>query len=91
MHLGELGIIDILLVPVDGSYTIAQAAMKQVIEQIRPAVVIPMHFFGTASLDRFLALMGEDWEVVTIAGSSLAFSRITLPQRRVVVLQPERW
>lgn len=91
MHLGELGVIDILLVPVDGSYTLAQAAMKEVIEQIRPSVVIPMHYFGTASLDRFLALMGEDWDVVTFAGSSLAYSRITLPQRQVAVLQPGRW
>lgn len=91
MHLGELGVIDILFVPVDGSYTIAQASMKQVIEQIRPSVVIPMHFFGTASLDRFLALMGEDWDVLTVGGSSLAYSRMTLPQRQVAVLQPERW
>ncbi|MEZ5863960.1 MAG: MBL fold metallo-hydrolase [Geminicoccaceae bacterium] len=44
MHLGELGVIDILLVPVDGSYTIAQASMKEVIERDPAGGGDPMHF-----------------------------------------------
>src|SRR3546814_3154722 len=40
-HLAVLGVIDVLLVPVDGSYTLAQDMMMEVIRQIRPAVVIP--------------------------------------------------
>lgn len=39
-----LGKIDILLLPVGGTYTIDAEQAKQVLEQINPAIVIPMHF-----------------------------------------------
>src|SRR3546814_6878426 len=55
-HLAFLGVIDVLLVPGDGSYTLAQDMMMEVIRQIRPSVVIPMHSFGATTLDRFLAM-----------------------------------
>jgi L-ascorbate metabolism protein UlaG (beta-lactamase superfamily) len=90
-HLGELGLIDILLVPIDGTYTIAQGQMKQVIEQIGPAVVIPMHYFGEASLNRFLDLMGPDWTVARGMEGSVAYDRLSLPLREVHVLQPARF
>ena len=90
MHLGELGLIDILLVPVDGGYTIGQELMRQVIEQIGPAVVIPMHYFGRASLDRFLAMMSDDWTIAETEVASVAYDRLTLPQRQIQVLQPTR-
>ena len=90
VHLGELGLIDILLVPIDGSFTIGQAQMREVIEQIGPAVVIPMHYFGRASLERFLDMMAADWAIEVASGPSVAYDRLQLPQRRVQVLQPVR-
>ena len=90
-HLGELGLIDILLVPIDGSYTIAQAQMTQVIEQVGPAVVIPMHYFGNASLNRFLDLMASDWTIRQDLVGSVAYDRLSLPLREVHVLQPARF
>ena len=90
MHLGELGLIDILLVPVDGSFTIGQPLMRRVIDQIGPSVVIPMHYFGRASLDRFLDLMSDEWTIAVAEGSSVAYDRLTLPHRQVQVLQPVR-
>jgi L-ascorbate metabolism protein UlaG (beta-lactamase superfamily) len=90
-HLGELGLIDILFVPIDGRYTIGQGLMRQVIEQIGPSVVIPMHYFGRRSLDRFLGLMSDDWTIAEAEGASVAYDRLSLPQRQVQVLQPARW
>ena len=52
-HLEELGLIDVLLVPVDGTYTLSQEDMLQVIEQIGAPVVIPMHYFGAWTLARY--------------------------------------
>lgn len=43
-QLEELGNIDILLLPVGGTYTIDAQQAKQVLEQISPGIVIPMHF-----------------------------------------------
>lgn len=91
MHLGELGIIDILMVPIDGGMTMAQELMREVIAQIRPSVVLPMHYFGTASLNRFLDLMGENWQVVIDEGSTAHFDRLSLPTQQVRVLQPVRY
>jgi len=91
LHLGEIGIIDILMVPIDGSYTIGQELMKQVIDQIGPAVVIPMHYFGPASLQRFLDLMATDHEIVRAGSETVYYDRLSLPLRRVEVLEPVRY
>ena len=85
-HLGELGIIDVLLVPVDGMWTMPQATAIEVIDQLRPSVVIPMHYFGRHVLDRFLDGMGEAWSVRWLQEPSWAFSRLDLPFREIVVM-----
>ncbi|MGE0718900.1 MAG: MBL fold metallo-hydrolase, partial [Alphaproteobacteria bacterium] len=43
-HLRELGPIDVLLAPVDGSWTTSQEDILTIIGQIKPRLVIPMHF-----------------------------------------------
>jgi L-ascorbate metabolism protein UlaG (beta-lactamase superfamily) len=85
-HLGELGMIDILLVPVDGSYTIAQELMLEVLDQIAAPLIIPMHFFSEYTLARFLNLVEGRYEVVIGETSSVTLSRMTLPYRKVLVL-----
>jgi L-ascorbate metabolism protein UlaG (beta-lactamase superfamily) len=40
-----IGHIDILLQTIGGVYTIGPEGAKQVIEQLKPKVVIPMHFW----------------------------------------------
>jgi len=86
VHLGELGMIDVLLTPVDGSFTMAQELMVEVIRQIQPAVVIPMHYFGPSTLSRFIDLIGEGYEVEIAEEPTVILSRHTLPYRKVLVL-----
>jgi L-ascorbate metabolism protein UlaG (beta-lactamase superfamily) len=86
-HLKQLGRIDVALVPVDGSYTLDLDGMMEVLGAMSPRVVVPMHFFGPATLDRFLARASERFEVTRSGSPSLVLSRETLPARpRVVVL-----
>ncbi len=85
-HLGLLGAIDVVLAPVDGAYTMAQPLMAEAIEAIRPSLVIPMHYFGTATLARFLDLMRERWDIRTSDMPTVVLSRATLPHRQVLVL-----
>lgn len=85
-QLAELGQIDVLMVPIDGAYTMSQMEMVEVIEQIRPAVVIPMHYFGSTVLDRFLTLVEDRWEIVVSEAPDVALAAETLPRRRVLVL-----
>lgn len=86
VHLGELGMIDVLLVPVDGSFTMAQELMVEVIEQIRPPVIVPMHYFSAHTLARFLDLIRDRYDVEIREEPTLVLTRATLPYRRVVVL-----
>jgi len=61
----EFGRVDILLVPVGGHYTIDASAALEVIHQLKPETIVPMHFkteTGGASLapvERFLESAGE--------------------------------
>lgn len=86
VHLAELGIIDVLMVPVDGSFTIAQELMLQVIEQIGAPLLIPMHYFSQQRLARFLDLVSERYEAVFSDTPTVTLSRLTLPYRKVLVL-----
>ncbi len=85
-HLGELGVIDVLLVPVDGRWTLSHASAAAVVEQVRPAVVVPMHYFGRAVLDAFLAELPAEWTVVEHASPTITLARASLPWREVWVL-----
>jgi len=85
-NLASLGSIDVLLVPVDGAYTMAQEYMVKVIQQIRPAVIIPMHYFNDTTLGRFLALMKDSYEVVVSDTPTVTFTRLNLPHRRILIL-----
>jgi L-ascorbate metabolism protein UlaG (beta-lactamase superfamily) len=89
--LGALGLIDVLLVPVDGSVTMSQELMVDVIAQISPSVVIPMHYFGQYSLARFLGLISDRYETIVAESSTIVLSRLNLPYRKVVVMPPGQY
>lgn len=66
--LQALGKIDILMIPVGGIYTVNAAAAKAVCEQLKPTVIIPMHYRcgkvglqNIAPVDDFLKLFDGDF------------------------------
>ncbi|MFO0986981.1 MAG: MBL fold metallo-hydrolase [Alphaproteobacteria bacterium] len=86
-HLKRLGPIDIVLIAVDGAVTISQEGAATVIDQIKPKVVIPMHYWGYGSLDRFIALFAKNYPVKRAESRSAVFSRATLPDKQLLVLE----
>jgi len=56
-HLEALGRIDVLMVPIDGSFTMGVPFMADVVKQIDPRIVLPMHYWGRYQLDRFMGLI----------------------------------
>ena len=54
-HLKKLGRIDVVLVPVDGGYTLDTEGMMEVLKTIGAPLILPMHYFNPTTLDRFLA------------------------------------
>jgi len=89
----ELGDVDILLIPVGGYYTIDAKVATQVCDQLKPKVVIPMHFktdkcgFPIAGVDEFL----KGKEVVkNLDTSEVEFKQKELPSTtQIIVLQPD--
>ncbi|MBX3512355.1 MAG: MBL fold metallo-hydrolase [Xanthobacteraceae bacterium] len=89
-HLDALGRIDVVLVPVDGSYTLNTDGMAEVLKQIDAPVAIPMHIFGEHTLARFLDKMGSLYEIKREMEASISLSRATLPQKRTMIVLPGR-
>jgi L-ascorbate metabolism protein UlaG (beta-lactamase superfamily) len=86
VHLGELGYIDVLLVPADGAYTMAQELMAEVVRQIGPTLVIPMHYFSPHTVARFLTLIEDSYQPVFSDSPTVTLSSLRLPYRKVLVL-----
>ncbi len=86
-HLSDLGVIDVLLAPADGAYTLSHDLLITVIGQIRPKVIIPMHYFGTYSLTRFLTKVEEAGFTIDIRDeAALTISRLNMPFDTLIVL-----
>ena len=81
----NIGRADVVMVPVDGGYTMTQDAMIEVLGRLRARVVIPMHWFSERSLQDFLAKMAESWVIDDRQGPGLDVSLASLPARPTVV------
>jgi Beta-lactamase superfamily domain len=84
-----IGRLDVVMVPVDGGYTMRLEDMAGVVRRLRSSVVIPMHWFSQASLEAFLAEMSDGFSVVETGGAQIALSLGDLPsQPTLLVLEP---
>jgi len=89
MQYASLGRLDVVMAPVDGGMTLDLPTMIAVLTRLKSSVVIPMHWFGEYSLDRFLMGIAEEFEVRRPGTSSLEVSLRSLPPRpTVMVLEP---
>lgn len=89
--LGALGRIDIVLAPVDGSYTLDVDGMVEVLKALESPVVIPMHFFNPGTLERFLAKLADSrYTIARQPTATVVFSRETLPTTPTVMVLPGR-
>lgn len=87
-HMAALGQIDVLLPMVDGAYSLSQNDIIEVIDQIKPQLIIPIHYFGPGQLDRFLARMNDRFPVRRNEDSRIALSRATLPKQTEIWILP---
>ena len=87
--LGWIGQLDVVMVPVDGTYTLAQSDMIAVLEVLKARLILPMHYFTAANLQRFLdGLAAEDFDVVLSDTPEITVSVATLPDRPTVMVLP---
>jgi L-ascorbate metabolism protein UlaG (beta-lactamase superfamily) len=85
----RIGRLDVVMVPVDGGYTMPVADMAQVVRRLRSSIVLPMHWFDGSSLETFVADMSGEFAVVRVDPPDIEVSRATLPARpTIMVVQP---
>lgn len=85
-----IGKVDVLLVPIDGNYTLDGEGMFEVLEALKAPIMIPMHVFGTWTLERFLARAETRWAVERRDTPVLRLARADLPSSPKVVVLPGR-
>lgn len=87
----RLGQIDIVFAAIDNSSTLRLESLIQVLNDIRPALIIPMHFHFHGALPAFMRrASSEGYEVQQATSRNFIVSRASLPGSTTVhVMQPE--
>ena len=98
-QIAALGKVDVLLVPVGGHYTIDAGQSVQVVDDLKPQIVIPMHYRTEASaqrmsvlapIDTFLQTIPSAWVVARSQENSITIPKSELQKKdapiRVIVL-----
>jgi len=86
-HLAELG-ATVVMVPIDGVWTLNQEEMIEVLQQIKPKIVIPMHIFSRATLEKFLTRIGDLYTVRHAPSSAIRLARSQLPEKPELIVVP---
>lgn len=101
VHLGDIGFVDpavierirgcdVLLVPVGGTYTVDAVAAKRIVDEVKPAIVVPMHYktaehtLDIAGPEAFLELFAPD--AVSSCGDTLTLVDKPAAGPKVVLL-----
>jgi L-ascorbate metabolism protein UlaG (beta-lactamase superfamily) len=84
-HFAAIGRIDILMVPIDGTYTMSLDGISEITRRLRASVVLPMHRFETP-LEDFMQRIGKQFEIDRRGERSLRISRETLPATPTVII-----
>jgi L-ascorbate metabolism protein UlaG (beta-lactamase superfamily) len=84
-HFAAIGRLDIVMVPIDGTYTMSLDGISDITRRLHAAVVLPMHRFATP-LQEFMERIGKDFEIDRRSERSLRISRETLPTAPTVII-----
>lgn len=103
-HLGDIGHmpsekdktklaqVDILMIPVGGVYTIGHLEAWSLVSELKPKIVIPMHYWIPGALtplnplDRFLNVIKT--QRIRLETRELVISKDRLPQKTTVAIYP---
>jgi L-ascorbate metabolism protein UlaG (beta-lactamase superfamily) len=85
-HVKAVGEVDVLMAAVDGSMTLDHDGIVEVIGQLKPKLLIPMHFITSGSLMRFLDRMGGRYPVEQKGDVSIVISRANLPTTTAIMV-----
>ncbi len=88
-QVAQIGATDILLIPVGGVYTIDAKVASDIVSQLEPKIIIPMHYkieglkFELEGVDNFLKEMGAE---AAVPQPKLSINKDKLPEEPQVIL-----
>ena len=87
VQLEEINQVDILFIPVGGYYTLNHIQADQVIEQLKPKIVLPMHYKTDAikwSIDPLSFFLEKKQNIKIIGENSFEIDSISLPEKTTI-------
>jgi L-ascorbate metabolism protein UlaG (beta-lactamase superfamily) len=84
-HFAAIGRLDIVMVPIDGTYTMSLDGISDITRRLRASVVLPMHRFMTP-LDEFMRRIGQQFAIDSRTERTLNISRNALPATPTVII-----
>jgi L-ascorbate metabolism protein UlaG (beta-lactamase superfamily) len=85
-QLEQLGTPDVVMIPVDGHWTLEPGDMLTVIDQLQPRLVIPMHIESVEEADLFARHTASRYAARRLPERTLVLSRSVLPAATEVVV-----
>jgi L-ascorbate metabolism protein UlaG (beta-lactamase superfamily) len=82
----RLGRPDVLMIPIDGQWTLSYDQIAVTITQLRPAIVLPMHYDFPEHAQLFMNFIEETVPVRAVSERTLHLTRTTLPSTSGVVV-----
>ena len=80
-QLGELGRIDIAFAPIDCFMTMSHSELFRGLAQIRPKLIIPMHYGWFGAVEEFIEKAKALYPIRTHDSDTIFFSKAKLPRR----------
>lgn len=87
-HIGSIGRLDVVMVPVDGGMTLPVENMMNVLKELQVRVILPMHARFTGSLERFVGVAGQEFKIQRLTEDTMIVSTDMLPKEPTVFLMP---
>ncbi len=92
-QLDRIGQVDILMIPIGGTYTISAKEAIKIMSQLEPKITIPMHYqlpklkIKLDNLDKFLKLLGIK-SIEPLNKLSIKKKDLSPEEAKIVVLRP---
>jgi L-ascorbate metabolism protein UlaG (beta-lactamase superfamily) len=87
-QIGNIGQLDIVLVPVDGGYTMDIAGMIEVLRALKARLILPMHYFNQFTLERFVERVRGEFPIEMATSAQLVVSQASMPAEPTVLVLP---
>ena len=81
----DLGRVDIAFAAIDGMWTMSHDELFEVMGQVKPMLVIPMHYGSLDGVDAFIARAEKQWKIRHHPSPSIELSFRDLPRRTQVL------